>query len=109
MGSMRESMGDFVGSLPSFSLVKGKGPQSIAWQQPAHPITCSMLGKRDRLCGLQSNLSCSEKTLVEANSSSIVLSPNVVLGCGKDGQLRLFRNYYEVKSPRLTFLIFGLF
>lgn len=38
-----------------------------------------------------------DKSAVETHTSAIILSPNLVLCCSKDGQLRLFRNGYEVK------------
>ena len=38
-----------------------------------------------------------DKSVVESHTSAITLSASMILCCGKDGQLRLFRNYYEVK------------
>jgi hypothetical protein len=38
-----------------------------------------------------------DKAIVEANKSAIILAPNLILCCGKDGQIRLFRNNFEVK------------
>jgi len=37
-----------------------------------------------------------DQSTIESHISAIILSPNLVLCCGKDGQLRLFRNRYEV-------------
>lgn len=53
----------------------------IQWQSLSHPVTSPLL----------------DKTIVDAHSSAIVLSPSLVLCCGKDGQLRLFRSHYEVR------------
>lgn len=39
-----------------------------------------------------------DKSSIETHSSAIVLSSNLVLCCSKDGQLRLFRNSYEVSD-----------
>jgi len=41
---------------------------------------------------------------MEKQTSAIVLSPNLVLCCGKDGQMRLFGDFYEVKNLPKTFL-----
>jgi hypothetical protein len=39
-----------------------------------------------------------DKSTIDIHTSAIILSPNLVLCCGKDGQLRLFQNRYEVKQ-----------
>ncbi len=38
-----------------------------------------------------------DKASIDIQTSAIILSPNLALCCGKDGQLRLFRNRFEVK------------
>ena len=43
-----------------------------------------------------------DKSIADTHTSAITLSSNLVLCCGKDGQLRLFRNYYEVKGAAQT-------
>jgi hypothetical protein len=50
-----------------------------------------------------------EKTIMEKQTSAIVLSPNLVLCCGKDGQMRLFGDFYEVKNLPKTFCFLFLF
>ncbi len=37
-----------------------------------------------------------DKSVIDAHTSAIILNANLVLCCGKDGYLRLFRNRYEV-------------
>jgi hypothetical protein len=39
-----------------------------------------------------------DKSAMDAHTSAIILSPTLVLCCGKDGQLRLFRNRFEVRA-----------
>lgn len=73
--------------MPSLGIVKGKSIQNIAWHQMTHPIACN--------------------TIADTHTSAIILSSNCVLCCGKDGQLHLFRNSYEVRSNVQTFQ-FGL-
>jgi hypothetical protein len=46
---------------------------------------------------------------MDAHISSIVLTPNLVLCCGKDGQLRLYRNRYEVNDLNKNVFIIMLF
>jgi hypothetical protein len=43
------------------------------------------------------NLIRSDKANMDTHTSAIILSPSLALCCGKDGQLRLFRNRFEVK------------
>ena len=42
------------------------------------------------------NMNVIDKSAIDAHTSAIILSQDLVLCCGKDGQLRLFRNRYEV-------------
>ena len=90
-----------AGSIPSFDVVKGKNVQTIQWYQAVHPVVNSMLGKNEEsetMCVLSTNACVLriDKTVVETHSSALALSPTLALCCGKDGQLRLFRNSYEV-------------
>ena len=79
-------------------MVKGKNIQSIPWHQVVHPIACSVLGNRTSVeRSPQNHILFLDKFIADAQSSAIILSSNLVLCCGKDGQLRLFRNFYEVK------------
>jgi hypothetical protein len=92
-----------LGSIPSFEIIRGKNIQNIQWHQVVHPIMCSILGTFDNTflysrkseCGNQNVFI--DKSVIDTHTSAIILSPNLVLCCGKDGQLRLFRNRYEVK------------
>ncbi|CAM4744928.1 unnamed protein product [Rotaria magnacalcarata] len=65
-----------IWSIPSFELMIGINMNSIKWYHVSHPIMCNLI----------------EKSNVDIHTSVITLTPNLVLSCGKDGQLRLFRN-----------------
>ncbi|CAF0968280.1 unnamed protein product [Adineta steineri] len=71
--------------MPSFDIVKEKNIQNIPWQQATHPMACNTI----------------DKSIMEMQTSAIVLSPNLVLCCSKDGQIRLFGNFYERSSQIL--------
>lgn len=95
---------DPVGSIPSFDIVRGKNIQKIQWQNIVHPIMCEILGNCQ--CFTRSigcfHLWSLDKSTMNDHSSAIILSANLVLCCGKDGLLRLFRNSYEVSRRRKT-------
>jgi len=71
----------FLGEVSTLEVFRGKSLDSIEWNQIVHPIMCDIL----------------DRTTVLTHTSPVVLNRNLVLCCGKDGQLRLFRNRHEVK------------
>ena len=90
-----------LGTMPSLDFVRGKDIQKIQWQTIVHPIMCDILGnfKIDyKLNSINQCSLCLDKSTINDHTSAIILSPNLVLCCGKDGLLRLFRNSYEVHS-----------
>jgi len=55
------------------------------------------LVKNKRIDGFKCIIIFIDKSIADAHISAIVLSSNLALCCGKDGYIRLFRNYHEVK------------
>ena len=112
----RRERSRFSGSMPSLEIVRSKNIQKIEWQPLVHPIMCDILGRFSRRCDLEEKLFLlfrSDKSTMNDHTSAIILSPNLVLCCGKDGLLRLFRNSYEVTSShlniqRVVFLLFPI-
>ncbi|CAF4732660.1 unnamed protein product [Rotaria sp. Silwood1] len=68
-----------IWSIPSFDIVREQNIQHIQWYQMTHPISCNTI----------------DKSFVEMHTSAIMLSPNLVLCSGKDGQIRLFQNFHK--------------
>ncbi|CAF3919790.1 unnamed protein product [Rotaria sp. Silwood2] len=68
-----------IWSMPSFNIVREQNIQNIPWYQMTHPISCNTI----------------DKSFVEMHTSAIILSPNLVLCSGKDGQIRLFQNFHK--------------
>ncbi|CAF4245591.1 unnamed protein product, partial [Rotaria sp. Silwood2] len=76
-----------IWSIPIFDVMVGINIQNIKWHEPLHPIVCNGL----------------DKSTVDLHTSVITLTPNLILSCGKDGKLRLFRNHYEHNSQIFKF------
>ncbi|CAF4343753.1 unnamed protein product, partial [Rotaria sp. Silwood2] len=76
-----------IWSIPTFDVMVGINIQNIKWHEPLHPIVCNGL----------------DKSTVDLHTSVITLTPNLILSCGKDGKLRLFRNHYEHNSQIFKF------
>ncbi|CAF0804031.1 unnamed protein product [Adineta ricciae] len=74
-----------IWSMPTFSLMQEKNVQNFTWQQMTHPITCFTF----------------DKAVIDSQASAIVISPNLILCCSKDGQIRVFGNFYERSSQIL--------
>ncbi|CAF3461067.1 unnamed protein product [Rotaria sp. Silwood1] len=71
-----------IWSISTFEVIIGINIQNIKWHDGLHPILCNAL----------------DKSTIDLYSSVITLTPNLILSCGKDGQLRLLRNHYERNS-----------
>ncbi|CAF4219632.1 unnamed protein product [Rotaria socialis] len=76
-----------IWSIPSFELITGINMNNIKWYHVSHPIMCNLI----------------EKSTVDMHTSVITLTPNLVLSCGKDGQLRLFRNHSDRSFQEFQF------
>ncbi|CAF0968199.1 unnamed protein product [Adineta ricciae] len=76
-----------IWTIPAFEINRGKKIESIEWDRIVHPLMCHLL----------------DKTIIDAHASAVILSANLVLCCGKDGQLHLFRNRYEHNSQAFHF------
>ncbi|CAF0869591.1 unnamed protein product [Rotaria sordida] len=68
-----------IWSIQSFDIVREQSLHNISWYQMTHPISCSTI----------------DKSFIEMHTSAIVLSPNLVLCSGKDGQIRVFQNFQK--------------
>ncbi|CAF0843157.1 unnamed protein product [Adineta steineri] len=76
-----------IWTLPSFEINRAKKLHNIEWDRIVHPIMCNVL----------------DKSTIDTHISAINLSSNLVLCCGKDGQLRLFQNDNEHNSQLFQF------
>ncbi|CAM4924279.1 unnamed protein product [Rotaria socialis] len=65
-----------VWSMPSFDVVREQNIKNISWHQMTNPMVCNLI----------------DKSIVEMCTSAIVLSSNLVICAGKDGQIRLFQS-----------------
>ncbi|CAF1942420.1 unnamed protein product [Rotaria magnacalcarata] len=65
-----------IWSIPSFDIVHEKNIENISWYQMTNPMACNLIGK----------------SIVAMCTSAIVLSPNLIICAGKDGQIRLFQS-----------------